>query len=142
MTDKNKVIVSFDGLEKGESKTVIVGPGVDLVFKGVDFKDVQVDIVDADVVVSKADGTRLVFPGMALLMFEEELAPKIWFDDDLSSATNFSPRSGKSATCPFRISSPSAASCAAPWRKTSNSRRTRTRKKARTKLPAKPRRLR
>jgi Ca2+-binding RTX toxin-like protein len=89
------VVVSFGDLGKGESKTVIAGPGSKIVFKDIDFKDAKVDIVDADVIVSDKEGRKAIFPGMALLLFEEALAPKIFFDDDLIQPNQFLSKVGE-----------------------------------------------
>ena len=95
MAKGDKVVVSFADVEPGGSINVLVQPNAQLVFSDVDFDDVQIDIVDSDVIVAKADGTKIIFPGMALLLFEEELNPKIYFEDDLIAPNVFLSRVGE-----------------------------------------------
>ena len=63
MAGKSKVVVSFDDLEKGESRDVTVASGSELIFEGISFEDVKVDIVDSDVILTDTDGSRIILTG-------------------------------------------------------------------------------
>lgn len=73
--------------EGGATETVVAGPKQKIVLEGFNIEDVNVDIVGEDLIITDPEtGARIVFVGLALLLFEDDVAPEFWLDDQLLSA--------------------------------------------------------
>ena len=55
----------------GGSTSVAVPENAKVIFQNMDFEKVRIDIVDSDVIITNPeDGSRIILPGMALLLYE------------------------------------------------------------------------
>ena len=65
----------------GQVSVINVEPGEEINLENIDLENADVDIVGDDVVIADPEtGARLVFSGMALLMFDESVAPSIFLN--------------------------------------------------------------
>lgn len=82
--------------KSGEEVAVTAEPKDEILIEGIPFEQAQVDIIGTDVVVSDLDtGSRIVFPGMGLIMFERSLAPTISFGGQQVPINDFVSRVGE-----------------------------------------------
>ena len=80
----------------GEEVAVTAEPKDEILIEGIPFEAAQIDIIGTDVVVSDLDsGSRIVFPGMGLIMFERSLAPTISFGGQQVPINDFVSRVGE-----------------------------------------------
>ena len=69
--------------EDGKTEVVHVEPQQKIMLEGVDLEMMKVDIVGDDIIISNpATGARIVFVGLALLLFEEDVAPQFFLDGE------------------------------------------------------------
>ena len=82
--------------QSGTEEMVVIQPGEHINIVGVSFDQVSVDIVGTDIVIfNEAAGSKLVFPGMGLLIFEQSLAPEISFGGESVGVNKFVSRVGE-----------------------------------------------
>ena len=80
----------------GEEVAVTAEPKDEILIEGIPFEAAQIDIIGTDVVVSDLEsGSRIVFPGMGLIMFERSLAPTISFGGQQVPINDFVSRVGE-----------------------------------------------
>ena len=77
MDQEKKQLIEFSS----EKQEVGVQPGGELVISGIDFENVNVDIVDTDVLLTDpATGGQITLLGLAIFLFDEEEVPLISID--------------------------------------------------------------
>ena len=78
--------IAFPG--NGQVVSVTALPNTKYKITGIDLTKAKIDIVGSDIIISNADGSaKIVFLGLALFLFDEELAPELSFDDGLATPT-------------------------------------------------------
>ena len=87
-----KISIPSDGSEILFS----VEPNDEVQVEGIGFDQARIDIIGTDVIVSNpSDQSRIVFPGMGLIMFERSMAPKIYFGDAEVALNDFIAKVGE-----------------------------------------------
>ena len=67
----------------GVNELVSLQSGAEVTLDGIDFEQATVDIVDTDFVITNTvNGSKIIFNGLALILFEEDEAPSFTFDGD------------------------------------------------------------
>ncbi|MFK7733466.1 MAG: hypothetical protein AB8B48_17735 [Pseudomonadales bacterium] len=70
--------------ESNSTDSVAVEPKAKITISDLTLNEAKIDIIDSDIVVTnEANNAKVVFNSLALLLFEEEESPEIYFDDEL-----------------------------------------------------------